>query len=70
VVLIHPARDHLPSPAIKCLYLPGVVVTLECPSISKRRFEWHRVALLGRRLEVASLDLSEPRKRFCARLGS
>ena len=39
VVHVHGARDHLPSPTIKCLYLSGVVGTLECASISERRFE-------------------------------
>ena len=39
VVHVHRARDHRPSPTIKCLYLSGVVGTLECASILKRRFE-------------------------------
>jgi hypothetical protein len=39
MVLVYPARDHLPGPTCKCLYLSGVVGTLECASVSVRRFE-------------------------------
>jgi hypothetical protein len=39
MVLVHRARDYLPSPTIKCLYLSGVVVTLECAIIPERCFE-------------------------------
>ena len=39
MVLVHRARDYLASPTIKCLYLSGVVGTLECASIPERCFE-------------------------------
>ena len=35
MVLVYPARDHLPGPTIKCLYLSGVVGTLECAIVQR-----------------------------------